>query len=419
MTKIKNVRDLKVSLSLVISFLFISIICGCNPAVSENPEDWLDSGSIDIGYEDMGHVTVVSGDDSKPVRGSESGDFHYTTVKENGQEFLVEFVPVAPHEVKTRKVMFDGALVLPAAYPGSFELNDRRFLLFGYGRGVFELYGFASQNDTYSFFEADASWDFTAITGYVTGIMYKGENSAWILCPEYNEVRHSLYFTLCYWVEDAVKGDYIIIRVYESRLVGETFQAPVEARGEINPYHPVHYKDNKWHNVGDFPGRMGIWWIGRLAMTGNGNKAFFTVLSIVYDDTIMKLTSPYNAPVPNNQHFGDSGIESVRDPRIIWTYICSADVNAAGEFVNIKHLSPAINRGGINYLCDIDNSGSKLYVNHMNITTEFWESWGPGGSEIPEGSSWWGPDGIALACCDTSPYNLEPWSGRLEIVRND
>ncbi len=306
----------------------------------------------------------------------------------------------------SKTVLFDGKETPPAPYPIAFDLGGKRYMLFGWGSGEFSIYEYQSEDDNYVYFASCSLWNFSAIGNYVKSIMYKGTNDAWILCPAYNDARKTLYFTLCWWVENAVKGDYIKIRVYESALNSVTFGAPSELSGEINPFNPVHYIDGKWHTEADFPGRMGLWWIGRMSITLDGKKAFFNCLNTMSDCGIMKTNSAFVAPIPNNHNFGNTGITDLHDPRLIQTYICSADIAGDGSFTNVRQLSSNINMGGVNLLCDISDDGCTFYTAHMTLDSTFWAYTN------------WGSDGMALQCCMDDLYNVVPWTGNINVLQN-
>jgi serine protease AprX len=299
-----------------------------------------------------------------------------------------------------KTMLFDGSTAAPAPYPQALSEDGTQYMLCGKGAGLFWLYQYDHEDANYIYYVSVSRWDFSAFTNYVNSILYKGKPTAWIVSPFYSSARRTLYVTICFWVEHAAKGDYVKVRIYESALSGNAFQTPQELRGEINPYHPAHYQNGQWHTPDDFPGRLGFWWIGRMYVTGDGKKAYFNCLNVDGSKDIMKSSSPFLAPIPNRQDLGLSGITDLHDPRLIDTYVCSAEIAADGSFFNVKQLPPAINRGGINFVCDVTADGTTLSVAQMTCDATFW-SYG------------WGPDGLALECTMHPASELEPWTGTI------
>ena len=341
---------------------------------------------------------MISG--SKAVSGA-AGHF-YLSGMEEGVEYLFCFSYVGG-QPSAKYVMFDGSGIPPAANPDVFVIGGVEYLLFAWGNGNFALYARDSEDAERVYFVASTMFDFSAIRTMVQSYVYK--SPAWNLCPEYNDVRKTLYFTLAFWIEDAAKGDYIEVRIWQSVQTGNVFDTPTRAQGGIDPYNAVHFADESpLHTPDDFTGRMGLWWIGRLYMTDDGTKAYFNVLNIMTDpDGIMKPGDPYIAPTPNSQDFGGFIIDDVYHPSLIRNYICEADVDAGGSFNNVTQLSPAVNSQGINFISDITGDGSTIYVSHMDVDEDFWPYLG------------WGPDGLALELCQKSAVTLEQWIGYIII----
>jgi hypothetical protein len=215
-------------------------------------------------------LSVVSG--SKAVGGSAAEHFYISGMKD-GIEYLYRFANIGGQQ-SAKYVMFDGSGTPPAANPDVFVIGSVEYLLFAWGSGNFALYAQSSEDDERVYFTASALFDFSAIRAEVQTHVYKAPG--WILCPEYNDARKTLYFTQAFWVQNAVKEDYINVRIWQSVLSGQTFGAPMEVQGTIDPFNSAHYVDGLPHDAGDFPGRMGLWWIGRLYMTDVGTKAFLS-----------------------------------------------------------------------------------------------------------------------------------------------
>ena len=291
----------------------------------------------------------------------------------------------------------------PSAYPSAFIMNGERYLLFLVGQSSFGLYKKTTETESEVHYEKETIWDFNNITNYVTSIMYYGQNRAWIITPDYNDTRKTLYFTLAYLQEPTVttKND-LKMRIYESQLTDNVFETPQETIGAINPYNPIHYIDGQWHDDNDFPGNVG--WIGRMYVTEDGTKAFFNCLNVFFpeDYGILKPDDPYITPTPNYKNWGDCGVTDQYDPRLIYSTVYSADINEAGEFENLQLLPDTINRGGINVVSDISDDGSKIYISHMELD-DYYFAYGMGAG------------GIARSISEMAPYDVEVWRGYVDI----
>jgi hypothetical protein len=400
---------------ILFSVVILALLIACS-----NPTDGGgDPPNSDIQV--VGSISVISGEENPEqvgssgydIGGSITGGYYYVTGQNSNGEAILKEINLSTGA--ERLVQLGDSFEPVSAYPGAFILNSTRYLLFSYGTGSFALYVYVSEDDTGGivYFTESNMWNFSNITSFVESIngdYPDWDSSAWISCPNFNVARNTLYFTLAYWQEDvsgAKDGDYIKIRVYESGLSGNTFQTPTETRGEIDPFDPSHYTDSQRHDQDDYPGRMGVYWIGRMYVTEDGNKAFFTSMNISAGHTyggLLNEGDPYIAPLPNRQNLGDyNDIEDVYDPRLIDTFILSADIRPDGSFTNLQQLSTDINRGGVNYVCDISEDGNTLYVAHMVLDDEFW-SYG------------WGPDGMTRELAENNPWDVEPWDGTIEIV---
>ncbi|MEI8095075.1 MAG: hypothetical protein WCG80_12755 [Spirochaetales bacterium] len=300
-----------------------------------------------------------------------------------------------------KAVVFNDKAVQPSPYPFAFTKDGENYLLYSVSKD-FELYRQNSENDDSIVYKKSTLWDFSAISTYVKSILYNGQNNAWIFCPVWSEARQTLYFTLAKWEVNATKGDFIRIRVYESKLIGTQFQTPTESQGEIDPYDPSHYVDGLRHSENDFPGRMGIGWIGRLYVTADGTRAYFNALNDSFgeDYGILKPGDPLIFPTPNVQNLGTSGVTDVYDPSLIQTVVYQADIDASGRFVNVQQLPASINQGGVNFVSDIAPDGKTLMVSHMEVDDDFY-------------AFGWGADGLALYVCMNGAEATEPWRGYL------
>ena len=374
--------------------LVLILLPGCTPP-AEKPE--LTPPSTDMrmcGYLAQDNVSLASS----------SGYYYIAGQNTDGEAILLE---INLADGKKYTVQMDDSFTPFTPYPDSFETNGSRYLLFGKGLGDFRLYKLDSYDEEREvvLFRSSSEYDYSAISPFVRqkSLDYQGdENYAWILCPVFSAERETLYFTLCFWEENAVKGDYIKTRVYESPLNGNSFEAPAEARGVIDPYDPSHYTNGLRHDQDDFPGRMGIFWIGRMYVTDDGNKAFFTSMNISAGDTcgILKADCPYIAPFPNSQNCPGYDLYG---PQIIHTFILEADIEPDGSFSNLRQLPSYINRGGASFVFDISSDGNILYVGHMVIDHDFW-------------NSGYGPDGMVLALAQKAPWDVEPWNGIIEKI---
>jgi|GEM_PF-4491893 len=303
----------------------------------------------------------------------------------------------------SKTVVLNDRTDLPSPYPNSFATNGKSYLLFVATNNSFALYTQGATTDTQVQYARDLNtFDFSAISTFANNSIYEYKNFGVISNPAYSVIRKTLYFTFSWWVADSIKGDYIKIRIFQSKLAadGKTFLTPTEVAGEMDPLSGVHYVDGKSRLPTDFPGRLGLWWIGRMYMTADGKKAYFNVLNTANSNQtgVMKPGDAFNAPTPNFNNFGTSGVTSLRDPRLIATYVCSADVDDAGNFTNIKQLPATVNTGGINFVSDISNDGLNLVISHMDLDAAFW-SYG------------WGPDGLAMRLMFDAPWDVAPWTG--------
>ncbi len=306
-----------------------------------------------------------------------------------------------------KNLLFDGTNSTPPGYSCAFEYNSDYYMLFGYSQGIFKLYKYSSEDDTNVYFTSSSLWDFSQVSNIINSAPYNSMQTPWILCPTYNDARKTFYFTLCYWVHNTVKGDYIKIRIYESKLQGSAFGPASELRGTINPFHPIHYLNGQWHSENDFSGRGGLWWVGRMYVTQDGKKVYFNCMNLNGDNTVMKQTSPFIPPLPNANDLAGSGISDMFDPRMIRTYVCSADILDDGTLTNVRQLPSSINRGGVNFVCDISPDGSTLYIAHMNMDAAGWAAlWAAG----------WGPDGLVLQCCQQLASDVQYWNGTIEAM---
>ncbi len=338
------------------------------------------SAGVNIGMDKYASISVLSGIKSKASRDLQNG---------------------------AKNLLFDGTNSTPPGYSCAFEYNSDYYMLFGYSQGIFKLYKYSSEDDTNVYFTSSSLWDFSQVSNIINSAPYNSMQTPWILCPTYNDARKTLYFTLCYWVHNTVKGDYIKIRTYESKLQGSAFGPASELRGTINPFHPIHYLNGQWHSENDFSGRGGLWWVGRMYVTQDGKKAYFNCMNLNGDNTVMKQTSPFIPPLPNANDLAGSGISDMFDPRMIRTYVCSADILDDGTLTNVRQLPSSINRGGVNFVCDISPDGSTLYIAHMNMDAAGWAALLAAG---------WGSDGLVLQCCQQLASDVQYWTGTIEAM---
>lgn len=306
-----------------------------------------------------------------------------------------------------KSVLFDGQSVPPSSYPSAFTRNGENYLLFSTNND-FRLFKQASEEVGTVQFQTSLLWDFSAISVYLKARLYNGQNSTWIFCPAWSEARQTLYFTVAGWEVNSTKGDFIRIRVYESKLEGTVFQVPAETRGEIDPYDASHYVDGKRHSENDFPGRMGVGWIGRLYVTDDGKRAYFNALNNSFGETygLLKPNDPWIFPTPNVQNFGTTGVTDLYDPQIVQTAVYQADIADDGSFVNLKLLPNTVNVGGINFVSDISPDGGTLVLSHMDLDDDFY-------------AYRWGADGLALQLCMSGVTTVEPWRGYLVEFETD
>jgi hypothetical protein len=384
----------RMALLPIIAVVFASILAiGC-----QNP---LPPSSIPLGteFDKYGGVSLSTASTSKAVQGA--AEYFYITALDNGVEHLYRFASTGG-DPEAKYVMFDGSGTPPAANPDVFTIGGVEHLLFAWGNGNFTLYRKGTEDDTHVYFTGSALFDFSAITAEVQTHAYS--SPAWVLCPEYNDTRKTLYFTLAFWVQNAAKGDYIKVRIWQSMLTENAFGAPTMTQGEIDPFNNAHYAAPGAYDEDSFSGRNGLWWIGRLYMTDDGTKAYFNVLNIMRDsEGIMNAGDAYIAPKPNNQDYsGFPAIDDVYHPSLIRNYICEADVDAGGNFYNITRLSSTVNTQGVNFVSDITGDGGTIYVSHMDVDEDFWPYR-------------WGADGLALELCQKSAVVVEPWIGYIII----
>jgi hypothetical protein len=361
---------------------------------------------INTGFAKNGSISIVNSNTSNTMNisalSNNANEYAYISGQDgNGDAYMKEINNDSGEE---KIVLFNSNKKPPAAYTSAFMIENNRYLLFAFGQ-EFSLYKHNKTDEENSHFVSSDLWDFSKINNYLSNLTYKGNPTGWVMSPEYNNSLKKLYFTLNKWVEDSTKGDYIKVRIFESSLNNGEFSTPKELEGEINPYNAIHYINGKEHSWSDFPGRMGGFWLGGMFITDDGTKAYFNALNIsAYEDlNMLKPGDPYIAPTPNNQDFGNSGVTDIKDPRVIFTYILTADIDSTGQFYNIQKLSSSINRGGVNFVHDISPDGSKLYIGHMTLDDTFW-SYG------------WGPDGMVRNLCEENPWDVEPWDGEIEEV---
>jgi hypothetical protein len=330
----------------------------------------------------------------------------------NGLTGLVYVMPDGTTTPPTKSVVLNDRIDLPSAYPNNFVLNGTSYLLFsndpkGSSPNAFYLYSEVSETSTQLSFNADTTFDFTAVNAFNNGFVYNGSRTGWASSPVYSVVRKTLYYTFSWWVSDSVIGNYVTCRIFQSTLGsdGKTFGTPTQIGGAMDPFSGTHYKDGNARTQ-DGLGTGYLWWIGRLYMTSDGTKAYFTVLNINSDPNgIMNAGDPFIAPTPNSKSFGSSGITSIYDPRCIRNYLCSADVDTSGNFSNIQQLSSTVNTGGINFVSDISDDGSVIVVSHMDLDKTFY-------------TSGYGSDGITSDLLNMAPWDISTWNGYGIVYEN-
>lgn len=353
---------------------------------------------INTGFSKNGSISVIEENNFSSMGANnlsaEENLYLYISGQNDSGNAYIKQVNQSSKEEKI--VSFDGIEEAPAAYPSAFKLDGIRYLLFG-NKKSFELYKFYSSDEDKSYFISSNRWDFSNIENYLSDLKYKGDDTGWIMAPEYNNTLNTLYFTIGRWIynpDNQYRKEYIKMRIYKSSLNNQIqFSEPTEVKGELDPYNGIYYKDGKERTIDDYPQGEGLFWLGRMYITTNGEKAYFTQITngANEDMDFLKPGFPY---ITYNINTDEERI----------TTILSADINKNGDFYNVKQLSSPINQGGVNFVCDISPDGSKLYVAHMKIEDDFFERYG------------WGTDGMILSLCSQHPWDVEPWSGKIKEI---
>lgn len=385
------------SVTLLSALVFCFVILGCSGCGGSNDTPtlvtWNIGGRIDAGLDKYGGLAVSKAPAEKAIR-AVVGGFIYVTGKEGAQAVLKEIETTDDTQGYIRQAVFDGAsMTPPGPYPSVFDYNGNRYLLFTQNN-QFKMYVVSSRDAAKVYLDSVSIWNFGAVESFINGSPYSDLGVKLAYAPAFNRVRNKLYFSLLWAYSKNESGSNLIrSRIFESTLSGGAFTTPTIIPGdEADPAAGVHYPDGLRHAEGDQI------WIGKLCVTADGQKAFFNVLSICLP--IQNPGDPFYAPVPNVCN--RNGLD-VRNPAMINTYILTADIASDGSFVNVRQLPPAVNRGGINFVCDVSEDGSQIYVGHMVMDDEFW-AYG------------WGPDGLAMECCFKPPYEVAPWDGEIEII---
>lgn len=373
---------MKRSLLLLPLFCFI-LSCRFFPPYVE-----LSVPNIGLGNDKSGSLILDSANAARALRSARGGreaslaslysEPFFAVVADETDHAVLDYVEPDGSELPPRRQVFlidaegNSTRYLPNIYPDSFELGGTTYLLFGgnHYNGM-KVYAWSSATATeVDFSPAPELFDFSAVWEGLTVYSDYPE----VACPVFCAARNTLYFSMNYSVAEPSKagGGYKNYRIFRSRLAedGKTFLSPEMIGGEMDPYDGSHYRNGLRHSAADFPGQQGIWSLARLVLTGDGSKAFFTILQTNADfGGIMNEGDPFIGPEPNNQVTTSQGIE---DPRTIWTYVCSADIDEAGNFSNVSQLSAAVNRGGINYVSDVSTDGSTLMIMHIDLPASFW-----------------------------------------------
>lgn len=311
-----------------------------------------------------------------------------------------------------------------SAYPSAFVIAGQKYLLFS-DSYMFRLYEYEFEDDQIVQYKRSYMWDFSNIENYIVSVSYayRGLNQmghAWTIAPDYNVTTQRLYFTLCGRVpipspswNPTEQSSAMEIREFEATLSGTSFNAPTMCRGAIDPYDGSHYVDGNPRTWADFEAvipdeyyAIGHGWIGKLYTDSTGTKGYFTSMRPQFIDTygIIKSGDPIIATSPNAENYMYHGITDREDSRITYTDIYSVDIAPDGTFSNMLKLPAPVNRGGINYVSDISDDGSRIYVSHMDMGANFYDY-------VPA----WAWDVVTLELMMRDAYRVGPWNGYVEI----